>query len=208
LETSADALAVLKAVASAPFSVGKTGLIRLLEGSIQSRIQGDRSPFFGALSDLQKSKIDGLIDRLVEDGFLLRDLDHEFKLIRLTKQGAAAEAVDLIAYDEVIEQPGQSRVTREPVSDEGFSPEDDAVVRRLHDWRRERAVRDAVPAYVVAPNATLLEIAQRRPGTPDELAEIKGFGPTRVEKYGAEIFAVLSRGVSADLPEETQTALY
>jgi superfamily II DNA helicase RecQ len=149
-----------------------------------------------------------LIDRLVEDGFLLRDLDHEFKLIRLTKQGAAAEAVDLIAYDEVIEQPGQSRVTREPVSDEGFSPEDDAVVRRLHDWRRERAVRDAVPAYVVAPNATLLEIAQRRPGTPDELAEIKGFGPTRVEKYGAEIFAVLSRGVSADLPEETQTALY
>ena len=57
--TSADAIVVLKAVASAPFSVGKTGLIRLLEGSIQSRIQGDRSPYFGALSDLQKSKIDG-----------------------------------------------------------------------------------------------------------------------------------------------------
>ncbi|HEX2280162.1 MAG TPA: RecQ family ATP-dependent DNA helicase, partial [Thermomicrobiales bacterium] len=88
--TSTDAIAVLKAVASAPFSVGKTGLIRLLEGSIQSRIQGDRSPYFGALSDLPKAKIDGLIDRLVDDGFLLRDLDHEFKLIRLTNRGAAA----------------------------------------------------------------------------------------------------------------------
>ena len=83
-----------------PFPVGKTGLIRLLEGSIQSRIQGDRSPYFGALGDLQKSKIDGLIDRLVEDGYLHRDLDHEFKLIRLTKQGAEANPDDLIAYDE------------------------------------------------------------------------------------------------------------
>ncbi len=64
-------------------------------------------------SDLQKSKIDGLIDRLVDDGFLLRDLDHEFKLIRLTKQGAAANPDDLIAYDEKSERPGTSRAASE-----------------------------------------------------------------------------------------------
>ena len=55
--------------------------------------------------------------------------------------------------------------------------------------------RDAVPAYVVAPNATLTEIARRRPANPDELVEIKGFGPTRVEKYGDEILAVLGAEV-------------
>ena len=68
-----------------------------------------------------------------------------------------------------------------------------AVLRRLQDWRRERADRDAVPAYVVAPNATLTEIARRRPADPGELVEIKGFGPTRVEKYGDEILAILRR---------------
>ena len=116
--TSADAIAVLKAVASVPFSVGKTGLIRLLEGSIQSRIQGDRSPYFGALGDLPKARIDGLIDRLVEDGYLDRDLDHEFKLIRLTQRGAAANPDDLIAYDEKSKQPGTSQVASE-LGDEG-----------------------------------------------------------------------------------------
>ena len=127
--TSADAIAVLKAVASVPFSVGKTGLIRLLEGSIQSRIQGDRSPYFGALGDLQKARIDGLIDRLVEDGYLHRDLDHEFKLIRLTRQGAEVNPDDLSAYDKVPERPGTSRPAPDQGGDHDLSPDDAAVLR-------------------------------------------------------------------------------
>jgi ATP-dependent DNA helicase RecQ len=197
--TSADAVAVLKAVATMPFSVGKTGLIRLLEGSIQSRIQEDRSPYFGALGDLQKSKIDQLIDRLVEDGYLHRDLDHEFKLIRLTRQGAAAETADLTSYDEVPVRTGTSQVAAEQSSEEGLSPVDDALLRRLQDWRRERGGRDAVPAYVVAPNATLTEIAQRSPATLDELVEIKGLGPARIEKYGDEILAIVGELAASDM---------
>jgi ATP-dependent DNA helicase RecQ len=189
--TSADAGVVLRAVATLPFAVGKTGLIRLLEGSIQSRIQGDRSPYFGALSDLPKSKIDALIDRLVVDGFLLRDLDHEFKLIRLTKLGAATNPDDLNAYDAKPKRSDPTLVTSDSDDDQDLSPDEQAVLRRLQDWRRDRAGRDAVPAYVVAPNATLTEIARRRPANPGELVEIKGFGPTRVEKYGDEILAIL-----------------
>jgi ATP-dependent DNA helicase RecQ len=200
--TSADAGVVLRAVATLPFAVGKTGMIRLLEGSIQSRIQGDRSPYFGALSDLPKSKIDGLIDRLVDDGFLLRDLDHEFKLIRLTKLGASANPDDLLAYDEKPQRSGTSQAKSDPDDDQDLSIEDQEVLRRLQDWRRERADRDAVPAYVVAPNATLLEIARRRPADAAELVEIKGFGPTRVEKYGDEILAVV--GAKAGPPSQAR----
>jgi ATP-dependent DNA helicase RecQ len=199
--TSADAAVVLRAVTTVPFAVGKTGLIRLLEGSIQSRIQGDRSPYFGALSDLPKSKIDGLIDRLVDDGFLFRDLDHEFKLITLTQRGAAANLEDLIGYDEKPQRSGTLQGGSDLDGDPDLSPEEQAVLRRLQDWRRERAENDAVPAYVVAPNATLVEIARRRPADPGQLVEIKGFGPTRVEKYGAEILGVLSAEVG--LPESS-----
>jgi ATP-dependent DNA helicase RecQ len=206
--TSADAIAVLKAVASAPFSVGKTGLVRLLEGSIQSRIQGDRSPYFGALSDLQKARIDGLIDRLVEDGYLHRDLEHEFKLIRLTRRGAEADPAEFDAYDEVSERRGTSASALEHGVNQELSPEADVLLRRLQDWRRERALRDVVPAYVVAPNATLVEIARRRPGSLHELVEIKGFGPTRVEKYGDEIFAVIGQVAASDLTDEEATSLY
>jgi ATP-dependent DNA helicase RecQ len=193
--TSADAVVVLRAVATLPFAVGKTGLIRLLEGSIQSRIQGDRSPYFGALSDLAKAKIDGLIDRLVDDGFLHRDLNHEFKLIRLTRQGAAANPDNLTAYDAQPGRPETPGVTSEQDDDQDLSLDEQEVLRRLQDWRRDRAGRDAVPAYVVAPNATLTELARRRPQSSGELVDIKGFGPTRVDKYGDEILAVVGADV-------------
>ena len=73
-----------------------------------------------------------------------------------------------------------------------LSPEDEALLSRLQDWRRDRASRDAVPPYVVAHNATLAEIALHRPRSLDALTEIKGFGPTRTEKYGPEILGVLA----------------
>src|SRR5207248_10802227 len=46
----------------------------------------------------------------------------------------------------------------------------------LREWRSERAKADEVPAYVVFHNATLAEIAQRRPRTLAELAAVPGVG--------------------------------
>jgi hypothetical protein len=86
----------LQALASAPFPVGKTGLVRLLEGSIQSRIQGDRSPYFGALGDVQKSKIEAMIDTLVDGGDLVYDRSREFPVLRLTAAGE--RRVDVISH--------------------------------------------------------------------------------------------------------------
>ncbi|MCA9864507.1 MAG: hypothetical protein KC432_15845, partial [Thermomicrobiales bacterium] len=88
LATQQDIDTILRALGNLPFPLGKTGLTRLLEGSVQSRIQADRSPFFGALADLQKSKIDGAIDDLVANGALVYDRTREFPVLRLTEQGA------------------------------------------------------------------------------------------------------------------------
>lgn len=88
LATQQDIDTILRALGNLPFPLGKTGLTRLLEGSVQSRIQADRSPFFGALADLQKSKIDGAIDDLVANGSLVYDRTREFPVLRLTEQGS------------------------------------------------------------------------------------------------------------------------
>ena len=86
--TQQDIDTILRAMGNLPFPLGKTGLTRLLEGSVQSRIQADRSPFFGALADLQKSKIDGAIDDLVSSGVLAYDRSREFPVLRITERGA------------------------------------------------------------------------------------------------------------------------
>ena len=64
-------------------------------------------------------------------------------------------------------------------------------VRALKAWRLERARADEVPAYVVFHDSTLASIAERRPQSLAELARVSGVGPTKLERYGEEVLAVL-----------------
>jgi superfamily II DNA helicase RecQ len=49
-----------------------------------------------------------------------------------------------------------------------------------------------VPAYVVFHDATLAEIVRIAPSTPAELAGVPGVGPTKLERYGADVLAILN----------------
>jgi DNA helicase-2/ATP-dependent DNA helicase PcrA len=62
---------------------------------------------------------------------------------------------------------------------------------RLKAWRRSRAQADGVPAYVVFHDATLEEIAERKPQDWADLAAISGVGPAKLERYADEVLAVV-----------------
>ena len=85
------------------------------------------------------------------------------------------------AGDQVAKRPGRSLEELPP------------AFGALREWRLERAKADEVPAYVVFHNATLAEIAERRPRTLAELAGIPGVGPTKLERYGEDVLAALAR---------------
>jgi DNA helicase-2/ATP-dependent DNA helicase PcrA len=68
---------------------------------------------------------------------------------------------------------------------------DDPVYAALKQWRLRRATADELPAYVVFHNTTLAEIAGRRPRDLSELGAVPGVGPTKLERYGKEVLAVL-----------------
>ena len=68
---------------------------------------------------------------------------------------------------------------------------DDSLLEALRLWRRARAASDGVPAYVVFHDTTLAEIAEERPRSLPALRRIRGLGPTKLERYGAEILAVI-----------------
>jgi DNA helicase II / ATP-dependent DNA helicase PcrA len=68
---------------------------------------------------------------------------------------------------------------------------DDPLYSALKQWRYERATADEQPAYLVFHNTTLAEIAARRPRDLGELGAVPGVGPTKLERYGSEVLAVL-----------------
>lgn len=48
-----------------------------------------------------------------------------------------------------------------------------------------------MPAYVVFNDATLYAIAEQRPTTPDDLLDISGIGPVKVERYGDAVLDIV-----------------
>jgi DNA helicase II / ATP-dependent DNA helicase PcrA len=72
------------------------------------------------------------------------------------------------------------------------STADPRLVEMLREWRSTRASRDKVPAYVVLTDVTLLALAERRPGTAEDLLDIPGIAERKVASYGAEILEVLA----------------
>ena len=71
------------------------------------------------------------------------------------------------------------------------SDPDEPLLEALRVWRRERATIGRVPAYVVAHDITLIEIADVRPRTLPALRRVRGMGPMKLERYGPEILAVI-----------------
>ena len=49
-----------------------------------------------------------------------------------------------------------------------------------------------MPAYVVLHDATLRELATAKPASELDLAAVKGFGPTKLERYGEDVLAVIA----------------
>ncbi|WP_019634666.1 ATP-dependent DNA helicase UvrD2 [Actinomadura atramentaria] len=58
------------------------------------------------------------------------------------------------------------------------------VLLALKDWRAEVSAEQKVPAYVVFTDATLQAIAERAPGSLEELAQIPGVGRVKLDRYG------------------------
>jgi len=63
----------------------------------------------------------------------------------------------------------------------------------LKALRRTLADARSVPAYIVFSDATLVQMAERRPRTEAELLEIPGVGPKKFELYGAQFLAILAK---------------
>jgi len=63
----------------------------------------------------------------------------------------------------------------------------------LAKWRKEKAKDLGVSAYMIIQNAVLVEISNIMPETYEDLLNIKGFGPRKLELYGQEILDITRR---------------
>ena len=162
---------------------------------------------------LDRSGFDGLLDAMVRAGLIeIEDAEYEkdgevrrFRKVRLTAGGLELRPetpVNLLLAAGVVEefgQPGKKpRGAKKSVAKTGtkekaaeapvqLSADAEALAARLREWRSGEAKRLRVPAYVVMHDRTLNAVARVRPGTPNQLLQVDGMGPAKVEKFGEAI---------------------
>ena len=101
---------------------------------------------------------------------------------RKTKAGKPAQA------------PGQAGAPASAESAaEGAPPWDEKLWEALRERRLELAREQGVPPYVVFHDASLREMVEQRPQTPEEFAQITGVGDTKLERYGEAFLEVMRK---------------
>ncbi len=70
--------------------------------------------------------------------------------------------------------------------------EDEPLLSALKAKRREFAEAAKAPAYIIFNDRTLIEMAENRPATLDDMARIGGVGAKKLESYGAAFLAVIT----------------
>jgi ATP-dependent DNA helicase RecQ len=72
---------------------------------------------------------------------------------------------------------------------------DASLYEALRLWRLAEAKGQSIPPYVIFHDSVLRDIAALRPSTLDELAQVKGVGASKLERYGRHVLGVLDAGL-------------
>lgn len=149
----------------------------------------------GALSGTSQKAILDLL-RSLEAGSLVEQSRGDYPTIKLTRtgktivRGQAAIDPDLLRL--LPSGTSKTRRKKSTASAPLAGNADPEVADRLRTLRSDLAREHSVPAYVIFSNRTLDELAIIKPRSRDELDGVHGIGPSRIDKYGDAIIALIT----------------
>jgi superfamily II DNA helicase RecQ len=138
---------------------------------------------------LRHLTLDGLNGMALRVSPLAKQIDAE---LRAKSQQALDEHATTIKKWHEDEASGEHEKQAAAASTEVLSPDSEALFERLREWRRGVASEKSLPPYIIAHDKTLKALAVAKPTTEKELLKVAGFGPMKVEQYGADVLKVVA----------------
>ncbi|MSP12083.1 MAG: DNA helicase RecQ [Chloroflexi bacterium] len=165
---------------------GVNHIILVLRGSRAKSVlqfHHDNISTYGIGQELSESQWQALAQQFLQLGLVTQD--RETGGIRLTTKGYA-----VLKGEPVLGQlPGHRRAsTALPLANTAY---DTALFDRLRELRQELASQAGLPAYIIFPDQTLLEMATYFPQTADSLARMHGVGQVKLERYAGVFLSTI-----------------
>ena len=181
-------------------------LIAVLTGQETEKVAAhghQRLPTFGVGADQPPAVWRGIFRQLYAAGLLEMDL-MGYGRWSITEAGRRVlrgqEAIALRRDRPAVSAPkaaGRRGKAAPAAPDALRAPADAALLERLKAKRLALARAAGVPAYVVFPDRTLIEMAAAKPRTQEALAGLHGVGEAKLARYGAAFLAVIASGPDA-----------
>lgn len=169
--------------------LGTSLIIRMLRGSKDQRVLQlglDQMPTYGIMSGVDRMQIRAYIDCLTEQGYLYLD-GTDYPMLRTTQQAKRV----LFHGERVTYVCRKQDKTAETAGLKDGAPLDAGLMDALRVVRSRLAARWSVPAYVVFSNASLTDMAARKPATMEEFMAVSGVGSVKAERYGKEFLEAI-----------------
>jgi ATP-dependent DNA helicase RecQ len=174
---------------------GAGHLIDILLGKQTPRVDQyghDSIATFGIGTELSETEWRGVVRQLLAQGLLAVNSDG-FGTLVLTE--ASAGVLDGSRRVDLRREPERAsgRAARKAKSAVADLPaEAQSLFEALRAWRAAQAKEQGVPAYVIFHDATLRELAMRRPASLEELGTVTGVGEAKRAKYGEQLLEALA----------------
>lgn len=163
---------------------GLTMVAGVLKGSQNKKVQQlnfHRLSTYGLLSNYTIQEIKDLINVLIAEGYITMT-QGEYPILKLRKS----------AY-QVLK--GQVRIYQK-IRREKQDYVDDALFQALRGLRKEIAVREKLPPYMIFSDKTLQEMSLHRPTNDQALLAVGGVGEFKLQRYGAAFLQEIRRYLS------------
>ena len=184
------------------FSFGAQHIIAVLRGERTEKVLDrghDRLSTFGVGAEIDEAQWRAILRQLLTMQLVAVDHEH-WNVLRLT--GTSREVLTgarrLTLRQELPRKTARTSGSRRRRKDAEPSPplpsgapHEEALFQALREWRRGVAREHGVPAYTVLHDASLREIALRRPQSTARLADVSGIGATKLARYGDAIIEVV-----------------
>ena len=189
---------LLSGVARLGGRFGLKQVVRLLHGEPEDRLARmglTETPTFGILRDRSNDWITRALGRCVTAGWV-RFSGDEHPVVALTDDGVAVmrgqRPARWLPPPDRSRSETRQRARTEAAHDDSLSAADRDLFEALRAERLRLAQEKGVPAYVVAHDRTLRELATLRPGSMEALAQVPGLGPKKAERYGEAFLDVIA----------------
>ncbi len=197
-ETPAQLFDATEVVRKALSAILRTGewfgalhLIDILTGNPTAKVRErghDQLPTFAVGRDLSKPAWQAVFRQMMGRDLIRPDPDRHGAL-RMTE---AARPILRGEAEVTLRKDTVQSATARPAVKTLVADEDAPLLSALKAKRRALAEAAGVPAYVVFPDRTLIEMAERRPQNLDQMAQITGVGAKKLESFGAAFLAVVT----------------